>query len=90
MGDPVIDARRTHKLADDDTFSSVDDKCTCLCHQRKVSHEDLMFIDLISLLIMEPYPDFQGCRISRVSFFALIDRIFHIFFAKCKVHKFQT
>ena len=90
MGNAIIDTRGTHKLADDDTLCPVNDKSSSLSHQREISHEDFMFIDLISLLIMEPYPDFQGCRISRVSFFALIDRIFHIFFAKCKVHKFQT
>ena len=90
MGDSVVDARGTYKLADDNTFRTVNDKCASLCHQRKISHENFMFIDLISLFVVEPYPYFQGCRISRIALFALVDRVFHIIFAECEIHKFQT
>ena len=90
MCDSIIDTRGTHKLADDNTLSTIDNKSTCLCHQRKISHKDLMLVNLISLLIIKPYSDFQRCCISCITFFTLINRIFCIFLAECKIHKFQT
>ena len=32
---------------------TVDNKCTRLCHQRKISHKNLMLVNLISLFIVE-------------------------------------
>ena len=90
MGDPVINSRRTHKLTDDNTFRTIDHESTCLRHQREISHEDLMFVYLISFLIIKPDPDFQGSRIGRVTLFALVDRVLHVVFTKRKINEFQT
>ena len=44
MCDSVINTWGTHKLADDNTLSTIDNKSTCLCHQRKISHKDTIRI----------------------------------------------
>src|SRR5699024_12556091 len=42
MCDSVVNARRTYKLAYDDTFRTIDDKSTCLRHNRQIAHQDLV------------------------------------------------
>jgi len=90
MCDSIVDTRGTHELADDNSLCTIDNKCTCLCHQRKISHKDLMLVDLIIFLIIKPYSDLQRCRISCISLLTLIDRVLYIIFAECKIHKLQT
>ena len=53
MSNAIINSRRTHELTDDNTLCTVDNKCTRLCHQRKISHKNLMLVNLISLFIVE-------------------------------------
>ncbi len=80
---PVIDAGGTNQLADDDTLRAVDDKGAVPGHKRKVSHEDLLLLDLaVILLVIQANTDFQGRRVSPVTLFALLNRIFHIFLSE--------
>ena len=90
MGDSVINSRRPHELAYDNTFRTVDHKGSCLCHQRKISHKDLVFVYLIIFLIIKPDSDLQRCRISCIPFFTLVDRVLHIILAECEIHELQA
>ena len=90
MGNRVIDAWRTYQLADNYTLGSIDYKGASLCHQRKVSHENFMFVDLVIFFVYQSYSNFQRCRISYISFFALLNGIFRIIHAQSKVDKFQA
>ena len=76
VSDSIVDTRGTHQLADDNTLCAVDHESTGLCHQRKVAHENLMLIDLVSLLVVKSDLDLQRCRISCISFFALFGIVY--------------
>ena len=52
MRNTVINTRGTNQLADDYTLSTVDHEGTGCCHQRQVSHKDLMLIDLIVFMVI--------------------------------------
>ena len=90
MSNSVIDTRGTNQLADDYTFCTVDNERTCLCHKRKITHENFMFVNLICLFVMKSNLDFQRCCICRISLFAFRDCIFHIVFAQCKIDEIQA
>ena len=47
---PVVDARRTHELADHDTLGAVDDERAEVGHPRVVTHVDPLALDLPRLL----------------------------------------
>ena len=90
MGDGIIDSGGTYQLAYNNSLCAVDHKRTRRCHQRKISHENLVFIDLFCFLIDQSYFDFQRCRISHVALFTLLDSVFRVLLVKCKVDKFQA
>ena len=74
--DPVINAGGTDQLADDNTLSPVDDKCSVLGHQREISHKDLLRLDYtVVFLIIKMNKYLQGSRIGAVALFALFDGI---------------
>ena len=81
---------RTHQLTYNDTFRAIDYESTRLRHERKVTHEDLMFVNLICFFIIKANPDIQRRRICCITLFALFNCILHLVFAKCKINKFQT
>ena len=76
-----INTRRTYKLADDNTLSSVYNEGTCLGHKRKITHEDLMLDDLVVLLVVKSYPDLKGSSVCSISLLAFLDRILYIILA---------
>jgi len=90
VSDSIVDTRGTHQLADDNTLCAVDHESTGLCHQRKVAHENLMLIDLVSLLVVKSDLDLQRCRISCISFFALRNCVLYIVLTQCKIYKLQA
>src|SRR5699024_3808007 len=90
MGNSIVSSRRADKLVYDNTLCAVDHKGSRLCHQREISHKDLVFVYLIIFLIIQPYSDFQRRRVSRITLFALVDRVLHVVFTKRKIDKFQT
>ncbi len=71
----VIDARRTDELGDDDALRTVDDKSAAIGHQGKVSHEDILFLDLAGLLVEQAGAHTQGSRIGHIPGFALLNRV---------------
>ncbi len=77
--DAVVDTGGTNKLADDDTLGAVDHEGSVLGHQRKISHKDLLALDLaVVLLVIQLNKHFQRRRIGAVPFLALLDRILGI------------
>ncbi len=90
MSDCVIDARRTHQLAYNDTLCPIDHKGSGLCHQRQISHKDFMLVDLVCFFIVETNLYFQRSSISSISLFAFLDGSFHVFLAQSKINKFQA
>src|SRR5699024_5853703 len=90
MGNSIVNSRGAVKLAYDDTLCSVDHKGSLFCQQREICHTDLVFVYLIIFLIIKPYSDFQRRRVSRITLFALVDRVLHVVFTKRKIDKFQT
>ena len=90
MTNRIVNAGRTNQLANDNTFSTVNYKGSGLCHQRKITHEDLVFTDFFFLLVVQANRNSQRRRISCISLFTLFNRIFHIVLAELKVYKFKA
>ena len=90
MANGIVDTGGTYQLADNNTLCSIDHKGTGLCHQRKVTHENLMFTNLFFLFIVQTNCHGQRRRVGSISLLAFFNRIFHIVPAQLKVHKLQT
>ncbi len=70
--DAVVDARGTDQLGDNDTLCAVDDERAGLGHERQISHEDLLLLDfLLVLLVVQSYLYLEGRGVGRVSLLAL-------------------
>ncbi len=52
-GNGIVDSRRTNKLADDYTLSTVDHKGSVLGHQRELAHEDFMLFDVVFVILIK-------------------------------------
>ena len=85
----IIDARRTNKLGNDNTFCAVDHKGAGRCHQREITHEDFRFLDLARFLVEKACSDAQGCRIGSIALFAFRYRVIG-FFVELVVHEVQN
>ncbi len=72
----IVNARRTDKLADNNTFRAIDNKSTGLCHKGKITHENFMLTDLLFFFIIKTDFYFQRCCIGCVSFLAFLDGVF--------------
>ena len=90
MSNCIIDARRTHQLAYNYTLRPVDYERTRTRHQRQITHEYLVLVDLICLFVMKSYPYLKWRRIGGITFFTLFNRVFHVFLTQSKVNKFQA
>ena len=88
----IVNSGGTNELADDNTFCAIDHECTCLRHQRQVTHENLVFIDFICLFIIKTYFYLQGSCECRISFLAFFDGVLEIILtgAEREVYKIQT
>ena len=61
VGEPFeVDARRAHKLRNDDALGAVDDERSTLGHEREVADERGLAFDLAGLVVLE-----FGCHIQR-------------------------
>ena len=67
----VVHAGGTHDLRDDNTLRAVDDEGAAGRHDREIAHEDLLFLDLLGLLVAQADADLQRGRIRGVARFAL-------------------
>ena len=84
----IVDAGGTNQLRNDNTFRTIDDECTCFCHQREITHEDFLFFQFVQFSVVKSCLHLQGCGISRVSFLAFFNRVFGLGIQR-KVDKFQ-
>ena len=53
MSNRIVNARGSYQLTDDNSLSTVDDKGTCRCHQRQFTHKDFVFLDFLSLFVVQ-------------------------------------
>ncbi len=87
----IIDTGRTDQLADDDSFRAIDHKGAGRGHQRKVAHEDFLFLDFpLRFLVIKAYAHPQRCRIVRVVLLALFDGILDLISAESVAYKGQA
>ena len=74
----IVNAGRTHQLADNNTFSTVDNKGAGISHQRKVTHKYRGFLNFAFFLVFENQACFyvHRCRIGFISLLALFNAVF--------------
>ena len=73
VDDVKIRTRGTDKLADDNTLSTVDDKCTVFGHDREITDEDILVFYLTGTFIQKANFNFErSCEIA-VFFFTLLN-----------------
>ena len=68
----VVHAGGTHDLRDDNALSAVYDKRTAGGHEREISHEYLLLLDLLSLKVAQTHADLERRGIRRVTGLALL------------------
>ncbi len=90
VSDPIIDAGGTDELAYDNALRTVDHKGACLCHERQITHKDLMLGNLVLFFVNQTNLHLERGCVSGVSLFTFLNRIFDILLAQLKVNKFQT
>ena len=71
----IVHARAANDLRDDNALSAVYDKRTAGGHEREISHEYLLLLDLLSLKIAQTHTDLQGRGIRCVACLALLLRV---------------
>ncbi len=74
----IIHAGRTHDLRNDDALRAVDDERAARRHEREVAHEDLLFLDLLGLLVAQTNADLQRSGIRGVARLALLLRVLRL------------
>ena len=67
-----VHAGRTDDLGDDDALGAVDDKGAAVGHDGEISHEDLLLLDLLGLLVAQTNADLQGLGVGGVAGLALL------------------
>ena len=83
----VVNARASHQLADNYTFSPVDHKRTLFSHQREVPHENFLFFDLAALLVEQTHFNTQWCSIGGITVLAFLHTI--LWFTKTRRQKIE-
>ena len=73
-----VDTRGTHQLGDDDTLGAVDDEGALRGHEREVTDEDRLGLDLLGLVIHELRGHEQRGRVGGVAILALVDAVLGI------------
>ena len=69
------DAGGAHELRDDDALGAVDDKRSLVGHQREVTHEDGLRLDLTGFVVDELGGHEQRRGVGEVLVLALLDRV---------------
>ena len=90
MVNSVVDTGRADQLRYNDALRAVDDKGTRLRHQRKVPHEDLMFVDLVGLLIIEANLYLKRSRVCGVPGLAFRNGVFDLIGTQAETHELQA
>ena len=77
----IIHTRASDDLGDDDTLCAVDNEGSALGHQGEVAHEDLLFLDLVRLLVAQAHLHLDGSGIGGVSglagFYVILGALLH-------------
>ena len=68
----VVHAGGADDLADHHALRAVDDEGAAMGHQREISHEDLLLLDLARLLVVQAHPHLHGGGIGGVPRLALL------------------
>ena len=68
----IVHAGGTDDLGDDDPLSAVDDEGAGIGHDGEISHEDLLLLDLLGLLVAQAHPDLDGRGVGAVPGLALL------------------
>ena len=75
MDDIKICTRRTDKLADDNTLSTVDDKCTVFCHDREIADKDVLIFYLTGTFVQKANFHFERSGKITILLLALLNRV---------------
>ena len=70
-----VNAGAAHQLADNNTLGAVVDKGACVCHQGKISHENLLLLQVARLFVQQTSTHTQRRGIGGVALFALFDAV---------------
>ena len=68
----VVHAGAADDLRDNDALCAIDDEGAAVGHQREISHEDLLLLDLVGLLVVQAHPHLDGLGIGGVALLALL------------------
>ena len=90
MVNPIVNTGRTHKLGNNNTLRTVNHERTVLCHQRKVSHIDLMLVNFFFIFIKKANFHLERCSIGSIPLLALFNGVLCFGPHQFKVHKLQT
>ncbi|CDC29576.1 uncharacterized protein BN792_01787 [Faecalibacterium sp. CAG:82] len=88
LGISVEYAGRTDQLADDGTLSTVDHKGARIGHQREITHENFLVLDLAGLLVQQTGGNAQGGSVGHVALLALLDAVLGLLI-QTEVHEAQ-
>ena len=75
-GYSIINTGGTNQLGNNDTLCTVDDEGAAWCHDRKITHKDVLLFYLSGFLVQQACTNAQRSRIGRVTLFALFDGVF--------------
>ena len=78
-GDAVVNTRGTHQLGNDNALRTVDDEGAAGGHDREISHEDILLLDLARLLVQKACAHTQRCCVGSVALLALLNAVFRRF-----------
>ena len=70
--DIKVRSRRTYHLRNDGSLGSVVDECALLCHEREISHEYVLLLDLTGVTVDQSYLYGQSCSVCGISLLALL------------------
>ena len=70
-----VDSRAADELGDDDALGAVDDERAALGHEREVTHEHGLALDLARGVVHELRGDEQGRRVGQVALLAVLDGV---------------
>ena len=82
-----INARGTDELRYDDTFCTIDDKCTGIRHNREIAHEQFMFLDFSGVFVYQSYIYLERGRVCCIPCLTFLNAVF--LFSEIVIPKIQ-
>ena len=84
----VVNARRSDKLRNNNTFRAVNNESSAWGHSREFAHVNLLLFHIACFFIGQTCCDIKGCGISRVAQLALFDCVLWLII-DAKINKFE-